>query len=171
MTWPRPVPLVGDASSAAERRVRPDAWGFPAADRAALNEVLRARRDVRRFRPDPVPDDLLERVLAAGHPAPSVGHSQPWRFLVVDELPLRERAAQLADTERPAQAALLDPKSARRLLDPQLEGIREAPVGVVVCYDRRGAAAGVLGRATLPDAADLWSCACAIQTCGWMPAT
>ena len=61
---------------------------------------MRARRDVRQFRPGPVPDDLFEQVLAAGHAAPSVGHSQPWRFLVVDEPPLRERAVQLADTDR-----------------------------------------------------------------------
>jgi nicotinate-nucleotide--dimethylbenzimidazole phosphoribosyltransferase len=168
MTWPRPVPLVGDASSAAERSAQPDAWRFPAADRDAFYDVLRARRDVRRFRPDPVPADVLERVLAAAHAAPSVGHSQPWRFLVVDEPGLRERAAVMADTERLAQAALLDPDSARHLLDLQLEGIREAPLGVVVCCDRRSPAAGVLGRATFPDA-DLWSCACAIQSL-WLAA-
>jgi nicotinate-nucleotide--dimethylbenzimidazole phosphoribosyltransferase len=66
------------------------------------------------------------------------------------------------------QAAQLAPDAARRLLDLQLEGIREAPLGVVVCCDRRTAAAGVLGRATFPDA-DLWSCACAIQNL-WLAA-
>ena len=68
----------------------------------------------------------------------------------------------MADQERLAQAAQLEPEAARHLLDLQLEGIREAPLGVVVCCDRRVPAAGVLGRATFPDA-DLWSCACAIQ--------
>ncbi len=168
MTWPRPVPLVGDRSSARQRADAPDAWAFDPAARAAFHDVLRARRDVRRFRPDPVDPQVLDRVLGAAHTAPSVGHSQPWRFLVVDDPELRDQAALMADTQRLAQAAQLDPDSGRHLLDLQLEGIREAPLGVVVCCDRRTAAAGVLGRATFPDA-DLWSCACAIQNL-WLAA-
>jgi nicotinate-nucleotide--dimethylbenzimidazole phosphoribosyltransferase len=62
----------------------------------------------------------------------------------------------------------MDQQSAQQLLDLQLEGIREAPVGIVVCCDRRAAAEGVLGRATFPDA-DMWSCACAIQNL-WLAA-
>jgi nicotinate-nucleotide--dimethylbenzimidazole phosphoribosyltransferase len=130
--------------------------------------VQGARRDVRRYRPDDVPADTLERVLTAGHRAPSVGHSQPWRFVLVRATETRERAAVLADRERIRQAALLDPDAGRRLLDLQLEGIREAPLGIVVCCDRRTAPQGVLGRATFPDA-DLWSCACAIQNL-WLAA-
>ncbi len=168
MPWSRPVPLIGDATSAAERGDDPTAWAFPPSDQDALHQVIAARRDVRRFRPEPVPDDVLTRVLAAAHSAPSVGHSQPWRFVVVQDAATRDRAALLADRERLAQAGQLDPESARRLLDLQLEGIREAPLGVVVCCDRRTPAAGVLGRATFPDA-DLWSCACAIQNL-WLAA-
>ncbi|WP_237769842.1 nitroreductase family protein, partial [Kytococcus sp. HMSC28H12] len=67
-----------------------------------------------------------------------------------------------------AQADLLVPERAARLLDLKLEGLREAPVGVVVACDRRTPAAGVLGRATFPDT-DLWSCACAIQNM-WLTA-
>lgn len=168
MTWPRPVPLIGDATSAAERAGAPDAWAFDQPVRQAVYDVIAARRDVRRFRPDAVDDDLLARVLGAGHAAPSVGHSQPWRFIVVRDAALREQAAWMADQERLAQATLLEPEAARHLLDLQLEGIREAPLGVVVCCDRRTPAAGVLGRATFPDA-DLWSCACAIQNL-WLAA-
>ena len=97
-----------------------------------------------------------------------MGHSQPWRFVVVQDPALRERAAAMADQERLAQAAQLEPDAGRHLLDLQLEGIREAPLGVVVCCDRRTPAAGVLGRATFPDS-DLWSCACAIQNL-WLAA-
>lgn len=160
--------MVGDQTSAAQRVEAPDGWQLSVAVREALYDVVRVRRDVRRFRPKAVPGDVLERVLSAAHAAPSVGHSQPWRFLVVDDPALRERAAVMADTERLAQAAELDPDSARHLLDLQLEGIREAPLGVVVCCDRRSAAAGVLGRATFPDA-DVWSCACAIENL-WLAA-
>lgn len=141
---------------------------MPTGTRAALYDVIRGRRDVRRFRPDPVPDEVLDRVLAAAHAAPSVGHSQPWRFVVVDEASIRERAAVMADAQRLAQADQLDADSARHLLDLQLEGVREAPLGVVVCCDRRTPAGGVLGRATFPDA-DVWSCACAIENL-WLAA-
>ncbi|MEO7261050.1 MAG: 5,6-dimethylbenzimidazole synthase, partial [Jatrophihabitantaceae bacterium] len=118
--------------------------------------------------PDPVPTDLLHSVLAAGHQAPSVGHSQPWRFVVVTEQATRDRAVLLSDRERLRQADLLEPDRRARLLDLQLEGIREAPVGIVVACDRRVPAAGVLGRASFADA-DLWSCACAIQNI-WLAA-
>jgi nicotinate-nucleotide--dimethylbenzimidazole phosphoribosyltransferase len=168
VTWSRPVPLIGDATSAAERASAPDAWAFPPEARQGLYDVMAGRRDVRRYRPDPVPEDLLMRVLEAGHRAPSVGHSQPWRFVVVRDPGMRDKAAWMADQEKLAQAAMMEPEAARQLLDLQLEGLREAPLGVVVCCDRRTPAAGVLGRATFPDA-DLWSCACAIQNL-WLAA-
>ena len=166
--WPRPRPLIGDTTSSAERAGDPTSWALPAATRAALAEVIAARRDVRRFRPDPVGDDIIDEVLAAGHAAPSVGHSQPWRFLVVRDPRLRASAAVMADRARLAQARQLDADSGRHLRSLQLEGIREAPVGVVVCCDRRARPAGVLGRATFADA-DLWSCACAIENM-WLTA-
>lgn len=166
--WPRPVPRVGDVTSAAERASSPSGWALGAPIREALYDVIDARRDVRRYRPDVVPDDVLQRVLTAAHHGPSVGHSQPWRFVLVTDPATRDRAALLADRERLRQASLLEPEAARRLLDLQLEGIREAPLGVVVCCDRRVPAAGVLGRATFPDT-DLWSCACAIQNM-WLAA-
>ncbi|WP_346622738.1 5,6-dimethylbenzimidazole synthase [Blastococcus montanus] len=168
MTWPRPVPVIGDRTHAAERAADPAGWAFDAGSVAALHEVIEARRDIRRYRPDPVPPELLRTVLEAGHRAPSVGHSQPWRFVVVTEQATRDRAAVLADRERLRQAELLTPDRRARLLDLQLEGIREAPVGIVVACDRRAHATGVLGRATFPDA-DLWSCACAIQNI-WLAA-
>lgn len=166
--WARPVPLVGDRSSARERSLHPDAWALTSEHRRVLHEVIAARRDVRRYRPDGVDDVILERVLRAGHAAPSVGHSQPWRFIVVTDPAARERAAWMSDRARLAQAAELELKAARHLLDLQLEGIREAPIGIVVCCDRRTAPAGVLGRATFADA-DIWSCICAIENM-WLTA-
>lgn len=167
MSYRRPVPTIGDASSAAERAAAPDAWALRD-DLASLERVVGARRDIRRFRPDPVPDDVLTAVLTAGHRGPSVGHSQPWRFIVVTEAATRDAAALMADRCRLRQAAGMAEESARGLLDLRLEGIREAPVGVVVACDRRTPAGGVLGRATFPDA-DLWSCAAAIENI-WLTA-
>jgi nicotinate-nucleotide--dimethylbenzimidazole phosphoribosyltransferase len=166
--WPRPVPVIGDPTSAAERSADPAAWAMTDLVQRALASVIAARRDIRRFRPNPVPPGLLREVLAAGHQAPSVGHSQPWRFILISEQAVRDRAALLADRERLRQAALLTPDRRARLLDLKLDGIREAPVGIVVACDRRAAAAGVLGRATFADA-DMWSCACAVQNM-WLTA-
>lgn len=168
MEYERPVPLIGDVTAASQRAADPAGWAFPPAQRDALYAVVAARRDVRRFRADPVPDDVVTRVLSAAHAAPSVGHSQPWRFILVRDPDLRDRATLLADRERLRQAAQMTPDAARRLLDLQLEGIREAPLGVVVCCDRRAPAAGVLGRATFADA-DVWSCAAAIENL-WLAA-
>ena len=168
VTWPRPVPVVGDTTSAAQRRADPAGWRFDDATRAAVYEVVSARRDIRRFRPDPLDPALLRRLLTAAHAAPSVGHCQPWRFVIVRDAACRERAAQIADRERLRQAGGLDEDAARRMLDLQLDGIREAPIGVVVCCDRRADAAGVIGRATFPDA-DIWSCTLAIENL-WLAA-
>lgn len=166
--YARPVPTVGDVSSAAERREDPAGWAMGEAVTEALASVVAGRRDIRRYRPDPVPEDLLTAVLEAGHRAPSVGHSQPWRFVVVTDPATRDRAAHMADRARLEQAEHLASERAARMLDLKLEGLREAPVGVVVACDRRTPASGVLGRATFPDA-DLWSCATAIENM-WLTA-
>ncbi len=168
MSWRRPVPLVGDDSSAQTRREAPRAWAFSEQERDAFYAAVLGRRDIRRFRPDDLEPDVLERILSAAHAAPSVGHSQPWRFVVVRAAGTRDRAALMADRQWHRQAASLGDGSGRQMLDLQLHGIRDAPVGVVVCCDRRTAAQGVLGRATYVDA-DLWSCACAIENL-WLAA-
>jgi 5,6-dimethylbenzimidazole synthase len=59
--------------------------------RQKLHDLLVWRRDVRRFRADPLPPGALERLIEAACLAPSVGLSQPWRFVVVDD-PARRRS-------------------------------------------------------------------------------
>ena len=166
--YARPVPTIGDTSSAAQRRDDPTGWAMGEAVTEALAAVVAGRRDIRRYRPDAVPEELITAVLEAGHRAPSVGHSQPWRFVVVSDPATRDRAAAMADRARVDQAAHLASERAARMLDLKLEGLREAPVGIVVACDRRTPATGVLGRATFPDA-DLWSCATAIENM-WLTA-
>lgn len=160
--WARPVPQIGDATSSVERAAAPDGWAFDPESVTALMQIMASRRDIRRYRAEPVPEELVRHLLEAGHMAPSVGHSQPWRFIVVDDPAERDRAAVMADRERLRQADLLTPERREKLLDLQLEGIREAPMGIVVACDRRTPSSGVLGRNTFVDA-DMWSCACAIQ--------
>ncbi len=59
-----------------------------------LDELIRGRRSVRRFRPDPIPHDMIEQILEAGRWAPSPHGSQPWRFVI---LTLPEKKQRLAD--------------------------------------------------------------------------
>ena len=56
---------------------------FSESERVAVYRAIRERRDVRRFRPDPVPEGILRRLLGAAAHAPSVGYMQPWNFLVI----------------------------------------------------------------------------------------
>ncbi len=93
-TWPRPVPLVGDTTSAAARSADPAGWAFGEPTVAALHTVLAARRDIRRYRPDPVPPDLLREVLTAGPPG-AVG-----RPLAAVAVHRRHRAGRRATRRR-----------------------------------------------------------------------
>jgi nicotinate-nucleotide--dimethylbenzimidazole phosphoribosyltransferase len=77
---------------------------YSADQRAAVYRVIEERRDVRGgFRPDPIPPEVLTRVLAAAHQAPSVGLSQPWDFIVIASRPRRERIKALADRDASAR--------------------------------------------------------------------
>ena len=166
--WDRPIPRIGDTTSSATRAAAPTGWSLGDQVQQGLDTAIDTRRDIRRYRHDDVPKELVNTVLWAGHRAPSVGHSQPWRFIVVRDGDIRDRAAVMADRERLRQAELLTPDRRAHLLDLQLEGIREAPVGIVVACDRRAPASGVLGRNTFTDA-DMWSCACAVENM-WLTA-
>ncbi len=60
-------------------------------------EAIAARRSVRKFKPDPVPRDVLLRVLDAGRLAPTAHNDQPWEFVVVTDAALRNRIAEITD--------------------------------------------------------------------------
>ncbi len=64
---------------------------FSQAQAEALNDILRWRRDVRHFRADPIPEQVIDRLSAAMDMAPSVGNSRPWRVLRVKNQSLRSR--------------------------------------------------------------------------------
>ncbi len=173
--FPRPATPSGfDPSRAAVRAAEPDGWRSAEAVREAVYEVIHGRRDIRRFRPDAVGEDVLERVLEAAHRAPSVGLMQPWRFIVVASEPTRIAVRALAQRERIRQSDRFDAASgspharAAHFLDQKVEGIVEAPLGVCVCCDPGDPATEVLGRGTIPQT-DVYSTACAIQNL-WLAA-
>lgn len=165
---PRPATPAGfDPSRAAERAADPTGWRYPAAARESVYRVIGERRDIRRFRPDPVPADVLQRILAAAHRAPSVGLMQPWRLIVVRELETKLALRRLAQRERLRQAERFDER-AGHFLDQKIEGIVEAPLGICVCCDHGEPGAEVLGRGTIPET-DVYSVACAIENL-WLAA-
>jgi nicotinate-nucleotide--dimethylbenzimidazole phosphoribosyltransferase len=164
----RPATPEGfDSSRAAERAADPRGWRYEQDERDVVHRVIAERRDVRRFRPDAVPHDVLQRVLEAAHRAPSVGLMQPWRLIVVRELTTRVAVRRLAQRERLRQADRFDERT-RQFLDQKVEGVVEAPLGVCVCCDHGDPHVEVLGRGTIPQT-DIYSTACAVQNL-WLAA-
>ncbi len=142
---------------------------FTEAERRALYRIIAARRDIRsHFLPDPVPDSILLRLLQAAHLAPSVGLSQPWEFLIVRDPAIKEQV-YAAFAAANAEAALRFTGERRALYRRlKLEGIREAPVNLLVACNRHRGGSVVLGR-THQRSMDLFSCICAIQNL-WLAA-
>jgi len=140
---------------------------FSPQERQAVYRVIAERRDMRRFVPDSVvSEDVLARLLAAAHAAPSVGLMQPWRFIRLTDGTLRRRIHALVDEERQATARALGPRE-QEFLALKVEGILDCAELLVVAL-RDGREAHVFGRRTLPHM-DLASVSCAIQNL-WLAA-
>jgi 5,6-dimethylbenzimidazole synthase len=142
---------------------------FSSAERDAVYRAIYTRRDVRsQFSPEPVPDEVLARILLAGHHAPSVGFMQPWNFVVLRSLETRRKVQALFREANEEAAALFpaDRQGAYRAL--KLEGIAEAPVNLCITCDPDRAGPVVLGR-THDKAMDSYSTVCAVQNI-WLAA-
>jgi 5,6-dimethylbenzimidazole synthase len=136
--------------------------------RETFRDLILWRRDVRRFRRDPIDPALMHSLLELASHAPSVGHCQPWRFVLVESADRRDevkssfaranaRALENYDSERRAQYARL-----------KLEGLENAPVHVAVFADEAAEEGSGLGRRTMPETLS-YSVVAAIQTL-WLAA-
>jgi 5,6-dimethylbenzimidazole synthase len=135
-----------------------------------LYDVIHRRRDVRgQFTGAPVAPDVLARILAAAHAAPSVGLSQPWDFIVVSDRALRESFHRHVRDERDVFAATLDAEGADRFTRIKIDGVLESTLSIVVTYDADRGAPAVLGRHAIADTG-LYSVCLAIQNL-WLAAT
>lgn len=135
-----------------------------------LYDVIHRRRDVRaEFTGEPVPDDVLDRILTAAHAAPSVGNSQPWDFVLVRDPRTRRRFHAHVQAERDTFAATLDGDAAERFARIKIDGVLESTLSVVVTYDPQRGGPAVLGRHAIADAG-LYSVCLAIQNL-WLAAT
>lgn len=124
---------------------------FDAAFRRQLEQLYRWRRDVRRFRTDPLEPGLLDRLIELAMLAPSVGNSQPWRFVKVDD-PDR-RAAVRSSFEECNRAALAAYEGERAALYARLKlaGLDRAPAHLAVFVDGATDCGAQLGRRTMPE--------------------
>jgi len=132
-------------------------------ERQGLYKTVFNRRDVRgQFKPDPIPDDVLSRILYAAHHAPSVGFMQPWNFVVVrsDEVKQRVHSAFIEANEDAAN--MFDTQKSKTYRSLKLEGILESPVNICITCDRSRTGPVVIGR-TAVKTMDLYSSVCAVQ--------
>jgi 5,6-dimethylbenzimidazole synthase len=141
---------------------------FDAAFRERFAELLRWRRDVRRFRTEAVEPRLIEKLLALASLAPSVGLSQPWRFVLVET---EQRRQAIRDNFAKANEAALNGYAGERqarYVRLKLEGLSQAPVHLAVCADEATGQGHGLGRQTMPETIR-YSVVAAIQTL-WLAA-
>ncbi|MFE3767331.1 nicotinate-nucleotide--dimethylbenzimidazole phosphoribosyltransferase, partial [Streptomyces sp. NPDC059104] len=143
--------------------------GYDDAEREAVLRVMRERRDIRNgFRTDPIPHEVLLRVLEAAHHAPSVGHSQPWDFVVIRSAETRRTMHELAQRQREAYAKSLPKGRAKQFKELKIEAILDTPVNIVVTADPTRGGRHTLGRHTQPQMAP-YSSALAVENL-WLAA-
>jgi 5,6-dimethylbenzimidazole synthase len=125
-------------------------------------DAIYGRRDVRHFRPDPVPDDVLVRLLRAAHHAGSVGYMQPWNFLIIRSHGVRGQIHEVFARENRRAGEMFDGERATLYRSLKLQGILDAPLNLAVTCDRERKGPAVLGRHSVRDT-DLYSTCCAVQ--------
>ncbi|MEU5593782.1 nicotinate-nucleotide--dimethylbenzimidazole phosphoribosyltransferase [Streptomyces sp. NPDC020298] len=153
----------------ARQSTGPAAPGYEDAEREAVLRVMRERRDIRNgFRNDPIPHEVLLRVLEAAHTAPSVGHSQPWDFVVIRSAETRRSMHELAMRQRDAYAKSLPKGRAKQFKELKIEAILDTPVNIVVTADPTRGGRHTLGRHTQPQMAP-YSAALAVENL-WLAA-
>ncbi|MFF3402490.1 nicotinate-nucleotide--dimethylbenzimidazole phosphoribosyltransferase [Streptomyces sp. NPDC002659] len=163
---PEPAAVPAPEPVAPGRAAAP---GYDDAEREAVLRVMRERRDIRNgFRSDPIPHEVLLRVLEAAHTAPSVGHSQPWDFVVIRSAETRRTMHELAQRQREAYAKSLPKGRAKQFKELKIEAILDTPVNIVVTADPTRGGRHTLGRHTQPQMAP-YSSALAVENL-WLAA-
>ncbi len=124
---------------------------FDDAFRHSLSELFRWRRDVRRFRSDRVDMQVIAELIELATLAPSVGHSQPWRFVIVEDSARRKAIIDNFNICNAAALANYDGAEAALYAKLKLAGLCEAPVHLAVFCDSSTADGRGLGRMTMPE--------------------
>lgn len=141
---------------------------FDADFRARLYDLLRWRRDVRRFKRDPLPEGTIERLIGLACLSPSVGLSEPWRFVLVEDESRRAAVRENFAACNKEALEMQDPDRAALYARLKLAGLDDAPVQIAVFSDRGTAQGKGLGRLTMPETLD-YSVVTAVHTL-WLAA-
>jgi 5,6-dimethylbenzimidazole synthase len=135
---------------------------FTLQEQQTLQDILQARRDVRgnRFSSKTVEESKIDKILEAASWAPSVGFSQPWEFIIVEDKAIRSKiVTSFEQVTAKAKEQFSDEKQAL-YAKLKLEGIKEAPVNIAVFY--RPSKLPVLGQSSMQETGK-YSVVCAIQ--------
>ncbi len=136
---------------------------FSERERQIIYRVIRERRDVRsQFLPDPIPSEVLARLLRAAHHAPSVGFMQPWDFIVIDSLAIKQKMKAIFQKENQKAAENNSGERNDLYRRLKLEGIIESPINLCITCDRTRGGPHVLGRNSILEM-DLFSACLAVQ--------
>ena len=141
---------------------------FDAAFLKRLRELLIWRRDVRHFRRDPLPSGKVEELIALACLAPSVGLSEPWRFVIVDDDARRAAIRRNFEVCNAQALAAQSRARAARYARLKLAGLQDAPCHIAVFADRTTPQGHLLGRRTMPEMIE-YSAVTAVHTI-WLAA-
>ncbi|MBG06444.1 MAG: 5,6-dimethylbenzimidazole synthase [Pseudomonadota bacterium] len=119
--------------------------------RDRLRDLLVWRRDVRRFRTDPLPSDTALRLIESARLAPSVGLSEPWRFATVSDPERRRAVRENFRTANENALAGYSGEKAQLYATLKLSGMDQAPLQIAVFTDETSEQGSGLGRATMPE--------------------
>jgi 5,6-dimethylbenzimidazole synthase len=156
------------AQRESERTSAPTPPRFDPGFRARLYDLLRWRRDVRGFKRVPLPDGTVERLIGIACLSPSVGLSEPWRFVLVEDAARRAGIRACFEACNKEALEMQDPDRAALYARLKLAGLDDAPCQIAVFADRATAQGSGLGRRTMPQTLD-YSVAIAIHTL-WLAA-
>lgn len=102
-----------------------------------LYQIIESRRDTRHFTNDLVPQEVIDKAIKAGHYAPSVGLTDATRYYVIDSEEIKREVKMLFDEYHLKAAQTIDSEEQKEsYLNLKLEAIVEAPLGLVIAYDR-----------------------------------
>lgn len=119
--------------------------------RRRLEDLVIWRRDMRQFRPDPVDPALVDHLLTLTCLSPSVGNSQPWRFVLVEDAALRVRVRANFAAANSEALHEYDGERAKLYASLKLAGLDKAPVQIALFCDSEGALGHGLGARTVPE--------------------
>lgn len=102
-----------------------------------LDDILRSRRDTRHFTNDEIPDEVIQKALQAGHWAPSVGLTDATRYYLIKSEEVKSAIKNLfLDYNKKAEELTDNPEQKEHYKSLKLEAIQEAPIGLIIAYDR-----------------------------------